>query len=89
MSCGPRDGELSHLIYGDIDVRHSVWKVRAKEDHNLKTKGSRRDVPVGEWLTAKEMTPKKADARQDGDLIFGERTWRRRHAPDSNYSAHR
>jgi len=70
MNSGLRDGELSHLTYGDIDVKHSVWKVRAKEDHNLKTKGSKRDVPVGEWLTAKVMAQKKADVRQDSDLIF-------------------
>ncbi len=70
MNSGLRDGELSHLTYGDIDVKHSVWKVRAKQDHNLKTKGSKRDVPVGEWLTAKVMAQKKADARQDNDLIF-------------------
>jgi integrase len=70
MNSGLRDGELSHLTYGDIDVKHSVWKVRAKDDHNLKTKGSKRDVPVGEWLTAKVMAQKKADARQDSDLIF-------------------
>jgi integrase len=70
MNSGLRDGELAHLTYGDIDVKHSVWKVRAKEAHNLKTKGSKRDVPVGEWLTAKVMAQKKADARQDSDLIF-------------------
>jgi len=39
--------------------------VRAKEDHNLKTRGSKRDVPVGEWLTAKVMAQKKAYARPD------------------------
>jgi integrase len=70
MNSGLRDGELSHLTYGDIDVKHSVWKVRAKEDYNLKTKGSKRDVPVGEWLTAKVMSQKRANARQDNDLIF-------------------
>jgi len=31
----------------------------------LKTKGSKRDVPVGEWLTAKVMAQKKAYARPD------------------------
>jgi len=70
LNSGLRDGELSHLTYGDIDVRHSLWKVRAKEAHNLKTKGSKRDVPVGEWLTAKVMERKKSDSRQDTDLIF-------------------
>ncbi len=70
LNSGLRDGELSHLTYGDIDVKHSLWKVRAKEAHNLKTKGSKRDVPVGEWLTAKVMERKKNDGRQDTDLIF-------------------
>jgi integrase len=70
LSSGMRDGELSHLTYGDIDVKHSLWKVRAKDGHNLKTKGSKRDVPVGDWLTAKVMERKKVDGRQDTDLIF-------------------
>jgi site-specific recombinase XerD len=26
MNSGLRDGELSHLTYGDIDVKHSVWR---------------------------------------------------------------
>jgi len=70
LNSGLRDGELSHLTYGDIDVKHSLWKVRAKEAHNLKTKGSKRDVPVGEWLTAKVMERRKSDGRQETDLIF-------------------
>src|SRR5260370_32299262 len=70
VNSGMREGELAHLTYGDIDAKHSVWKVRAKEVHNLKTKGSKRDVPVGEWLTAKVMERKKSDGRQDTDLIF-------------------
>ncbi len=70
LNSGLRDGELSHLTYGDIDVKHSVWKVRAKDDHNLKTQGSKRDVPVGEWLTVKVMAQKKAEGKQDSDLIF-------------------
>jgi integrase len=70
LNSGLRDGELSHLTYGDIDTKHSIWKVRAKEEHELKTTGSRRDVPVGEWLTAKIVERKKTDGRQDTDLIF-------------------
>ncbi len=70
LNSGLRDGELSHLTYGDIDARHSLWKVRAKDGHNLKTSGSKRDVPVGEWLTAKVLERKKTEGRQDGDLIF-------------------
>lgn len=70
LNSGLRDGELSHLTFGDIDTKHSIWKVRAKEEHELKTKGSKRDVPVGEWLTAKIVERKKTDGRQDTDLIF-------------------
>jgi integrase len=70
LNSGLRDGELSHLTYGDIDTKHSIWKVRAKEEHELKTTGSKRDVPVGEWLTAKIVDRKKTDGRQDTDLIF-------------------
>ncbi len=70
LNSGLRDGELSHLAYGDIDTKHSLWKVRAKDGHNLKTSGSKRNVPVGEWLTAKIMERKKAESKQDADLIF-------------------
>jgi integrase len=64
LNSGLRDGELSHLTYGDIDTKHSIWKVRAKEEHELKTTDSKRDVPVGEWLTAKIVERKKTDGRQ-------------------------
>jgi len=70
LNSGMRDGELSHLTYGDIDTKHSLWKVRAKEDHSLKTKGSKRDIPVGEWLTTKVLALKKSEGKQDTDLIF-------------------
>jgi integrase len=70
LNSGLRDGELSHLTYGDVDAKHSIWRVRAKEEHELKTTGSKRDVPVGEWLTGKITERKKADGRQDTDLIF-------------------
>jgi len=70
LNSGLRDGELSHLTYGDIDTKHSIWKVRAKNGHNLKTVGSKRDVPVGEWLTAKVIERRKAGGKQDTDLIF-------------------
>jgi integrase len=70
LNSGMRDDELSHLTYGDIDAKHSVWKVRAKGDHNLKTAKSKRDIPVGDWLTAKVMEQKKVEGKQDADLIF-------------------
>jgi integrase len=74
LNSGLRDGELSHLTFGDIDQKHSLWKVRPKENHNLKTTGSRRDVPVGEWLTKNIMERKNTEKKQDTDLIFPGKT---------------
>src|ERR1700733_1009319 len=48
LNSGLRDGELQHLAYGDIDIKHSLWTVRPKEGHKLKTVESQRRVPVGE-----------------------------------------
>lgn len=70
LCSGLRDGELSHLTYGDIDARHSLWTVQPRNGHNLKTKESQRHVPVPEWLTKKIMEKKKAESRSDEDLIF-------------------
>jgi integrase len=70
LNSGLRDGELQHLSYGDIDVQHSLWIVRPKERHNLKTKESQRRVPVGEALTKKIMEQKEAEGRTGEDLIF-------------------
>ena len=67
---GLRDGELQHLSYGDIDVRHSLWIVRPKTAHNLKTKESQRRVPVGEELTKKIMERREAEGKVGEDLIF-------------------
>jgi integrase len=67
---GLRDGELQHLSYADIDVKHSLWIVRPKEAHNLKTKESQRRVPVGEDLTKKIMERKEAEGKTGEDLIF-------------------
>jgi integrase len=67
---GLRDGEMSHLTYGDIDGKRSLWTIRPKEGHKLKTKGSQRSVPVGEWLTRKVLEQKKAEGKRDGDVIF-------------------
>jgi integrase len=73
---GLRDGELQHLSYGDIDVKHSLWNVRVKEDdnlkreHNLKSKKSQRRVPVDEDLTKKIMERKEAEGKTGEDLIF-------------------
>jgi integrase len=67
---GLRDGELQHLSYGDIDVKHSLWIVRPKTAHKLKTKESQRRVPVGEALTKKIMEQKEAEGKTGEDLIF-------------------
>lgn len=70
LCSGLRDGELSHLIYGDIDPRHSIWTVQPRDGHNLKTKQSQRHVPVPEWLTKKIMEKKNTQNLTDKDLIF-------------------
>jgi integrase len=70
LNSGLRDGELQHLAYGDIDVKHSLWIVRPKEGHNLKTKESQRRVPVGEDLTKKIMERKEAGGKTGEGLIF-------------------
>jgi integrase len=70
LNSGLRDGELQHLSYGDIDVKHSLWIVRPKDGHNLKTKESQRRVPVGEALTKKIMERKEAEGKTGEDLIF-------------------
>jgi integrase len=74
---GLRDGELQHLSYNDIDVKHSLWIVRPKEghelktrEHKLKTRESQRRVPVGEDLTKKIMERKEAEGKTGEDLIF-------------------
>jgi integrase len=70
LNTGMRDGEISHLTYGDIDYRNSMWKVRPTNGHSLKTKESQRVIPVGEWLTKKIMQRKIKYDRKDSDLVF-------------------
>lgn len=70
LMSGLRSGEVEHLAYGDIDARNSLWKIHPKAGHALKTKGSKRTVPVHESLTAKIMARKKAGNFSDSDLIF-------------------
>jgi integrase len=77
LNSGLRDGELQHLSYADIDVKHSLWIVRPKEgqevktrEHKLKTAESQRRVPVGEALTKKIMERKEAEGKSSDDLIF-------------------
>jgi integrase len=67
---GLRDGELQHLSYNDIDVKHSLWTVRPKAAHNLKTKESQRRVPVGEDLTKRIVERKEVEGKTGEDLIF-------------------
>jgi integrase len=70
LNSGMRDGEMAHFTYGDIDVKHSLWKVRPKAGHTLKTKEAQRRIPVGEWLTKKIMEKKVKESKTDQDLIF-------------------
>jgi integrase len=70
LNTGLRDGEMAHLTYADIDAHNSLWSVKPKNGHNLKTKESQRVVPVGEWLTKKIMDRKAANNRKDSDLVF-------------------
>jgi integrase len=70
LNSGLRDGELQHLAYGDIDIKHSLWIVRPKEGHHLKTKDSQRRIPVGEALTKKMTECKEAEGKTGEDLIF-------------------
>jgi integrase len=70
LCSGLRDGEMAHLTYGEIDPRHSLWSVRSKDGHNLKTKESQRQVPVPAWLTKKIMEKRAAEKKTDEDLIF-------------------
>jgi integrase len=70
LNSGLRDGEMAHLTFGDIDTRNSLWSVRPKGGHNLKTKHAPRVVPVGEWLRKKIMEKKTAEGKHDSDLIF-------------------
>ena len=51
-------------------MRHSLWIVRPKVAHNLKTKESQRRVPVGEDLTKKIMERREAEGKVGEDLIF-------------------
>lgn len=70
LCTGLRDQEMAHLSYDDINVDHSLWLVRPKNGHNLKTKESQRSVPAPEWLTKRIMNKKKTEDAKDDDLIF-------------------
>jgi integrase len=70
LNSGLRDGEMMYLSYGDIDLRTSIWRVRPKKGHILKTEESQRDVPVHETLTKKIMERMKARKKTAADLIF-------------------
>ena len=70
LCSGLRSGEMAHLTYGDIDIKHSVWTVQPKEGWTTKTEDSQRDVPVPEWLTKKVRERMEASERGKKDLIF-------------------
>ncbi len=70
LCSGLRSGELEHLRYGDIDFLHSLWAVRHKTNHNLKTDNSQRDVITPEWLTGQIAERMEAGKKKKPDLIF-------------------
>jgi integrase len=78
LNTGFRSGELAHLTYGDIDSRHSIWKVRGKtldlaggkREWKPKTVDSEREMPVTDDLTKKIMARKRTLGASDNDLVF-------------------
>jgi integrase len=78
LNTGFRSGELAHLTYGDIDARHSIWRVRAKtlalaggkREWKPKTTDSEREMPVHDDLTKRIMARKRTLGASDNDLIF-------------------
>jgi integrase len=77
LNTGFRSGEIAHLTYGDIDVRHSIWTVRAKtlngREWKPKTADSEREVAVDPELTKKIMARKAAAKATDDMLVFPNR----------------
>jgi integrase len=69
LCSGLRSGEMQHLVYGDIDFKHSVWTVRPKGDWSAKNIQSQRDVPIPEWLI-KKLQERMAKGRALNDLVF-------------------
>jgi len=67
---GMRDGEMAYFTYGDISVKTSMWNVRPKPGHALKTEKAQREIPVGEWLTTKIMEKKVEEHKTNHDLVF-------------------
>ena len=70
LCSGLRSGELEHLRYGDIDFQHSIWAVRHKRNHALKTETSQRDVIAPDWLTRQIAERQEKDGKRKSDLIF-------------------
>lgn len=64
------ESELAHMTYGDIDARFSLWSVRPRNGHALKTDEAQRQVPVPEWLTKRIMKRKAELKATANDLIF-------------------
>ena len=73
---GMRNQELAHLVYGNIDFKHSLWSVRTLEDEQdyadwePKSKDGVREIPVPDFHTRairERMLQRKA---KDTDLVF-------------------
>jgi integrase len=71
---GLRVGEVLPLQWGDIQdgtvhLRRSIWRGTIKP--SLKTKGSRRPMPIGEILTEQLLAHRETSAwSRDEDFIF-------------------
>jgi integrase len=65
LMSGMRSGELTQLVYGDIDKENSVWRIRSG-----KTAAARRSIIMPKELTQKVIDRKKQLKKSDNDLIF-------------------
>jgi hypothetical protein len=62
---------MAHRTYGDIDFKHSIWKVQPKAGWSPKTKNSKRDVPVDcGGLTQAIQARMRALDKTKPDLVF-------------------
>jgi integrase len=69
LMSGMRSGELTNLVYGDVDKENSLWKIRKG-----KTKAAQRSIIIPKELTQKILDRQKAMYRSDRDLIFPSKT---------------
>lgn len=70
LCSGMRSGELAHFTYNDIDWKHSIWTVQAKNGWEPKNQKAHRDIPVPKELTEKLRCRMVAGRRAKTDLVF-------------------